>query len=121
MVLQILLLVAFLQFGEAQIENTDATSYTLHNCSLNLILENECATKDEVQTLIQAEIEPIRQSMQSLTNYVDEIRSNTAQLIQMSVIVPPCGSAGWRQVAFIDMSDASSNCPSGTEIYAIPW
>ena len=105
MLLDLLFLVALLQLG---VEAGKPT--TLNNSSLNLILGDQCVTRDEVRDVIQAEVGSVVQSqMQSLVNYVAELQhNNTALLLEE---INPVGS---KRKPTSSCKNIPQGTPSGT-------
>ena len=108
---------------------------TLNNSSVSLILSDQCVTREEVQSLLQAFLINLPNgSFYNPINSCRDIRGAPSNYywIQNTITGSPaqvycdmtrrcCGStSGWMQVANLDMTDPSQHCPSGFRLITSP-
>ena len=63
---------------------------------------------------------PTSEEREQLRNLID---SNLQSLLEHSLALPlpePCGGAGWRRIAYLNMTDPSQRCPHPWREYGLP-
>ena len=60
-----------------------------------------------------AQLETVRNSISAnLSDILVEIAANKTTIPETTITIPECGGSGWRQVAFLNMTDPDQTCPS---------
>ena len=90
-----------------------ATAQTYHIPTVSL------DTPDNSVCPPDAQLEAVRNSISgNLSDILVEIAVNKTTILETTITIPECGGSGWRQVAFLDMTDPDQTCPSSWRLYS---
>ena len=66
-----------------------------------------------------AQLEAVRNSISgNLSDILVEIAANKTTIPETTITIPECGGSGWRQVAFLNMTDLNQTCPSPWRLFS---
>ena len=66
--------------------------------------------QDELNIKVMSVNSELEQNILSLTNVTKQLQTTSESSLG------PCGGEGWRRVAYLDMTDPNTNCPSGWQL-----